>query len=179
MVLDLVVRLFGSQAVRMLATEVAVALACQAAQYAAGSVAQKAVGRRKVPTSTPVSVVPEPTQRTTLSRDVRAKQPPTPADATLHAVPAVDVVSDIPGRVRVRVHGILNNAARARDVEAMLRMLDGVRTVDANPRTGTVLVQGDPDKLSSAPLVSAFGPVPASRVCRPADCPPHLHLVVG
>jgi hypothetical protein len=52
----------------------------------------------------------------------------------------VQVVHAIPGRIRLRIARIRNDPALAADVEGRLARIEGVRQVEANPVTGSVLV---------------------------------------
>ena len=75
------------------------------------------------------------------------------------------------GRVRLRAPGVHGDAARAAEVAATVRALDGVTSAQANPRTGTLLVHFDPDQTSVRTIVAALAmPVPVRvlrlRVCR-------------
>jgi hypothetical protein len=57
-----------------------------------------------------------------------------------------DVLSHVPGRLRVRVPDVRGNVARARQLERCLGLLTGVRRTQASALTGTVLVEYDPDQ---------------------------------
>ncbi len=52
----------------------------------------------------------------------------------------VAVLSSTPGRLRLRAAALKRSPAAAARVEARLASLPGVRSVEANPLTGTVLV---------------------------------------
>jgi hypothetical protein len=58
------------------------------------------------------------------------------------AVEATRVLSLIPGRMRLHVPG--SAGAEPGRVEARLRQVPGVETVQANPMTGNVLIRYDP-----------------------------------
>jgi hypothetical protein len=70
------------------------------------------------------------------------------AQPKLGTVLTTDVVSDIPGRARLRVTGLRGDRIRAAEVADGLRALDGVVTAEANSVTGTILVHYDPDRVS-------------------------------
>jgi hypothetical protein len=57
--------------------------------------------------------------------------------------PAIDVVHAIPGRTRVRIDGLKRNPSVARRLAERLGALPGMRRVDVNPLTGTVLLVYD------------------------------------
>ncbi|MHB2021032.1 MAG: HMA2 domain-containing protein [Candidatus Xenobia bacterium] len=61
-----------------------------------------------------------------------------------------EVLHAIPGRVRMRVQGLKGNEAVARRLERELAALAGVQVVVANPNTGTLLMQYDPQEMSPA-----------------------------
>src|SRR5689334_2730228 len=63
--------------------------------------------------------------------------------ATRAETPAIDVVHAIPGRARVRIDGLKRNPGAARRLAERLGALPGMRRVDVNPLTGTVLVVYD------------------------------------
>jgi Heavy metal associated domain 2 len=55
-----------------------------------------------------------------------------------------DVLSHVPGRLRVRVPDLRGEAARASQLEQRLASVPGVARTQANPVTGSVLVEYDP-----------------------------------
>jgi len=63
-----------------------------------------------------------------------------PADAA-----GIEVVHAIPGRARVRIDFLKRNPAVARRLSERLANLPGMRRVEANALTGTVLLLYDPD----------------------------------
>jgi Ca2+-transporting ATPase len=58
----------------------------------------------------------------------------------------------VPGRIRIRVRALYRNSDLKLVVERDLRQVEGVRTIEANTITATVLVMGRPD-LSAADLM--------------------------
>ena len=62
-----------------------------------------------------------------------------------HHMIAEEYAHLIDGRMRVKVQKIKRQPAHAREIENMLRPMDGVTRVDANPLTGNVLVLFDSD----------------------------------
>src|SRR3954469_4563537 len=132
MSLEIVAGLLGSQLVRAVASEVATTLACQALQHAVGTMAKSASAA-----STP-----------------QAATPTIDEAPALYALPTVDVLSSVPGRARLRVRGIRDDAARAANVGTSLRLLDGVHSADANPTTGAILVRFDPERIDVPALVA-------------------------
>lgn len=57
-----------------------------------------------------------------------------------------------PGRIRLRVDEIKNDARRAREIEDKLRLVHGVHSVNANPLTGSLLLTYDEPALDSMEL---------------------------
>jgi heavy-metal-associated domain-containing protein len=66
------------------------------------------------------------------------------------------VVHAIPGRVRVKVPQLRANRALGRRVDDRLSVLPGVRRVDVNPVTGSLLVEYDPAVLDLAASLMAL-----------------------
>lgn len=66
------------------------------------------------------------------------------------------VVSDAAGRMRVHVGWVRANARRAVAVEEAVDRLDGVRTVHAYPRTGSVVVWYSPRRCDRAAVLAAI-----------------------
>lgn len=155
MSLEIVAGLLGSQLVRAVASEVATTLACQAIQAAVGTVAR-----------------PTPPVSTAQAATVAHVAAP-----VLYALPAVEIVSAVPGRARLRVQGIRDDADRAAESTARVRALDGVKTADANPTTGTILVRFDPAVIDLLTIVAVLEP--PTRPRQPAGQVSHLKLVVG
>jgi hypothetical protein len=71
------------------------------------------------------------------------------------ALPAVEVVSATPGRLRLQVAGARDQAELAHALTDAARALPGVRQAEANVRTGRLLVQFDPNTLTSDAVVTA------------------------
>lgn len=155
MSLEIVAGLLGSQFVRAVASEVVSTLACQAIQYAVGTMTQ-------------------PTPALPVSGRATASHDGMPA---LRALPTVEVMSVVPGCARLWVHGVRDDAARATEVETRVRTLDGVRAAEANPTTGTLLVHFDPTLLDVPALVAVLDP--PARPCRISQPSSHLRLAVG
>src|SRR4051794_37583344 len=156
MSLEIVAGLLGSQLVRAVASEVAVNLAARALQHAVGSVIQP---------TTP---------------DAPTIQPAVPSRESTHllrALPTIEVISSVPGRARLRVHGVRDDADRAAAVSARALAIDGVTSGEANPTTGTLLVHFDARRLDVAEIVEALEP--PARSSRPSRSTSHLRLVVG
>lgn len=198
--IEIVAGLLASPLSRMLAFEIAVTLACQVVQAAAGTMARQVIRvgdapapvRKQPPageepatdgqTITPSDAATDAgagpaTAATDAGAGPDTAMPPQPS--ALRPVPAVDVVSEVTGRVRLRVQGLRNNTARAREVEATLRWVDGVTKATANPLTGTVLVQGAPGRFTSTELLAALASPPAAHLMRNPARAPYLRLVVG
>ncbi len=155
MSLEIVAGLLGSQLVRAVASEVATTLACQAIQAAVGTMAR-------------------PTQPLLINQPAASANVAAPV---LYALPTVEIVSAVPGRARLRVQGIRDDADRAAESVGRVRALDGVQTADANPTTGTLLVRFDPARIDVPAIVAALEP--PTRPRQPAGQVSHLKLVVG
>jgi hypothetical protein len=173
MSLEILAGLLGSQLVRAVASEMATTLACQAIQHAVGTMAR--------PTS--CTDIGQGTS-TQASPDLRAT--PAPRGTTsatslreLRALPTVEVVSSVPGRARLRVQGLRDDADRAAELMASVQVLDGVISAEARPLTGTLLVRFDAKQTDVARIVAALEPPLPARPLRAADRAPYLRLVVG
>jgi hypothetical protein len=71
------------------------------------------------------------------------------------ALPAVEVVSATPGRLRLQVAGARDRAEMAQALADAARALSGVRQAETNVRTGRLLVQFDPTALTGDAVVTA------------------------
>lgn len=72
---------------------------------------------------------------------------------------AVTVLSEVPGRVRLRVAGVRDNPERSEAVLNVLHTLSGVRTADVNPLTGSALLRYDPARLTLPEIQAALMPL--------------------
>ena len=109
-------------------------------------------------------------------------------DAGLPNDPALEVVSDAAGRMRVSVGWVRGDSRRAVAVEEAVAKQDGVRTVHAYPRTGSVVVWYSPRRCDrSAVLAAIEGAAQVAAELIPAR-PPHsseirntdvLRMVIG
>lgn len=70
--------------------------------------------------------------------------------------PALQVISDAAGRMRVRVDWVRANSRRAVAVEEAVAKCDGVRVVHAYPRTGSVVVWYSPRRCDRAAVLEAI-----------------------
>ncbi len=129
MYLELATALLGSPIVRAVALDVGTAIASQAVQGLAGA----ALKRRRTPAAPASAAAPQP---------------------VLHILPSVEVVSALPGRLRLRVSGLRGDRDRAAVLERRLQHLPGVTAVEANPLTGTILVFFDPRAIRQAEIVT-------------------------
>jgi Heavy metal associated domain 2 len=64
-----------------------------------------------------------------------------------------------PGRIRLKVDDIKNNPQRAGDIEDKLRTVSGIRTVQASPVTGSLLLTYDEPALESMELPFAVAQI--------------------
>src|ERR1700758_1018200 len=86
--------------------------------------------------------------------------------------PALRVISDAAGRMRVSVEWVRGNSRRAVAVEEAVAKQNGVRVVHAYPRTGSVVVWYSPrrcDRSSILAAISAAARVAAELI--PARAP--------
>ncbi|MEO8816563.1 MAG: manganese-exporting P-type ATPase CtpC [Mycobacterium sp.] len=93
-------------------------------------------------------------------------------DPALTVAPALTVVSDAAGRMRVQVPWVRANSRRAVAVEENAGRVDGVRTVHAYPRTGAVVVWYSPKRCDTSAILAAIdsaATVPAESI--PARTP--------
>ena len=167
MSLEIVAGLLGSQLVRAVASEVATTLACQAIQHAVGTMARPPAA----------NLTDSATELSAASADPLPVAEP--AAPELRALPNVEVLSAIPGRARLRIRGLRDNATRAAEVVATARMLDGVTAAEANPLTGGLLVRFDPAQTDVPAIVAALDPPLPARRPRASERAPYLRLVVG
>jgi copper chaperone CopZ len=166
MSLEIVAGLLGSGLVRAVASEVATTLACQAISAAVTSMAR--------PGSSTGTISP------TVVEPVALQPAADPSGAAvLQPVPTVEVLSAIPGRARLRVHGLREDADRAAQVTAQVRALDGVTTAEANSLTGTLLVRFDARQTDVQAIIDALEPPVRARPLRASERAPYLRLVVG
>jgi hypothetical protein len=86
------------------------------------------------------------------------------------------IVSQAPGRIRVRLHRAHRDPAELAQIERGLTQQDGIAAVATNPRTGSVLVQYDRHALSKDEVVSMLYDVGvvAREVLGAEDVPPEL-----
>ena len=59
----------------------------------------------------------------------------------------------IPGRLRIKIPQVKDSQVNAQKVERVLRSIEGVNSVKANPLTGNVLVLFDSDSLTHADVI--------------------------
>ncbi len=71
--------------------------------------------------------------------------------------PALVIVSDAAGRMRVSVAWVRGDSRRAVAVEEAVAKCDGVRAVHAYPRTGSVVVWYSPRRADRSSVLSAIG----------------------
>jgi hypothetical protein len=80
------------------------------------------------------------------------------------------IVHVIPGRVRIHLGGWSRNDKGL--IEARLRSLAGVRSAQADPLTGNVLMHFDPQLTNEYTLLAALQPPPAPAPAPSADVLP-------
>jgi Heavy metal associated domain 2 len=64
-------------------------------------------------------------------------------------IPGIRVVHAIPGRVRLKIIYLRDNPELAREIRARLAGVQGIRRIEANPLTGSLLVLYDPEEITS------------------------------
>ena len=170
MSLEIVAGLLGSQLVRAVASEVATTLACQAIQHAVGTMARPSVASL-ADSATDVSAASPSARPAVGAAETAAPE--------LHALPNVEILSAIPGRARLRIRGLRDDATRSDEVVATVRAIDGVTAAEANPLTGALLVRFDPAQTDVREIVAALDPPLPVRRPRASERAPYLRLVVG
>ncbi|PBJ61239.1 copper-transporting ATPase, partial [Mycobacterium avium subsp. hominissuis] len=71
--------------------------------------------------------------------------------------PALQVISDAAGRMRVSVGWVRADSRRAVAVEEAVAKCDGVRVVHAYPRTGSVVIWYSPRRCDRSAVLAAIG----------------------
>ncbi len=84
---------------------------------------------------------------------------PRPRVKTASPSSPVIVLSNLPGRVRLRVAGLRDDPAGAEAVSNALRALPGVSAATVNPLTGSALLHYDPAHLTLPEIQSALTPL--------------------
>ncbi|MGD2075141.1 MAG: hypothetical protein PVI91_15335 [Gammaproteobacteria bacterium] len=69
----------------------------------------------------------------------------------------VRVTSFFPGRVRLKVDDLRGNQVLAQAVEVRLASIDGIRHVEANPASGSLLVKYDRRQIAQTASARALG----------------------
>jgi hypothetical protein len=104
------------------------------------------------------------------------------ADATsmplLSSVRSVQVVSTIPGRVRVQVAGLSGQPELARKLNDEIGALPGVQDAQASARTGRMLVTYEPELQTTETLTAAVDRTRATHLSRATIHTRHLAAVV-
>ena len=59
----------------------------------------------------------------------------------------------VPGRLRIKTPFIKNNDVKAKHVEKFLGQVRGLQSIVTNPRTGSILINYNPQKLSHVALL--------------------------
>jgi hypothetical protein len=181
MSLEIVAGLLGSQLVRAVACEIATTLLCQTIEHAVTTVAQpRSTAAAAGPSGAAVAAAPARRSDASLAAAPAGRAAAgVTAAPVLRVLPSVEVVSIVAGRVRLRVHGLRDNAARADAIAATIGALPGVTSAKANATTGTLLVRFDQTETSVAAIVSALEPArPVGRL-NTQERTSHLRLVVG
>lgn len=78
-------------------------------------------------------------------------------DEGLTKDPALQVMSDAAGRMRVSVGWVRADSRRAVAVEEAVAKCDGVRVVHAYPRTGSVVIWYSPRRCDRSAVLAAIG----------------------
>ncbi|MDD3581729.1 MAG: hypothetical protein PHW74_11995 [Desulfobacca sp.] len=64
----------------------------------------------------------------------------------------IKIVHALPGRIRLRVAEVKNNPGFAQAIKNCLSSIVGIRRVESNPLTGSLLVVFDPQKVKFSSL---------------------------
>lgn len=140
MLTELVTQLLTSQVARLVAGELAAAVVAQAMQSVVGSQIGRAAPAAIATVAAPV--------------------------ARSRCMPGADrgwaeVLSSVPGRLRLRVPDLRDHPRRAAELAARVRAVHGVRAVEPNPVTGSVLVRFDPARVDVGAIVAVIAPRPS------------------
>ena len=170
MSLEIVAGLLGSQLVRAVASEMATTLACQAIQHAVGTMARPSASTPTV-SDADLSALPDGPRPIISPRQSALPE--------LRALPNVEVLSAIPGRARLRVRGLRDDAERAAEVVATVRAIDGVTIAEANLLTGALLVRFDSSRTDVTEIVATLEPPIPARPLRASERAPYLRLLAS
>ena len=110
--------------------------------------------------------------------DVAAAPTADPMTPRIQALSAVQIVSEVPGRMRVEVLGLRGQVELARQIEDAVAALDGVTQAEANAQTGRLLALFDPTQQSAAALVAVIDRARSAHLQQSAARPRHLAAVV-
>jgi hypothetical protein len=116
-----------------------------------------------------------------VKRIVRSETTERPVDVLtprFQALSTVQVVSDVPGRLRVDVVGLRGQTELACKLTDVVASLDGVTRAEANPKTGRLLVTFDAARQTVPALVSAIDGGRSAHLQQSASRNRHLAAVV-
>ncbi|WP_295885756.1 HMA2 domain-containing protein [uncultured Thiohalocapsa sp.] len=65
-------------------------------------------------------------------------------------------IHHVPGRIRIRSNAFHCEGERAAAAQAELLAMDGIRSVQVRPRSSSLIVQYDPQRISHATLFAAL-----------------------
>ena len=85
------------------------------------------------------------------------------------------VLHSLPGRIRVHLPGWSGQGKR--DIEKQLRQVWGVRSVQANPLTGNILVQFDPAITNEQTIIELVRTIEVDVTSPPVKEPPPAHVL--
>src|SRR5438128_8730425 len=85
------------------------------------------------------------------------------------------VLHSLPGRIRVHLPGWSGQGKR--DIEKQLRQVCGVRSVQANPLTGNILVQFDPAITNEQTIIELVRTIEVDVTSPPVKEPPPAHVL--
>ena len=93
-------------------------------------------------------------------------------------------VHHIPGRVRIRVKDVKQNEARASSLKRMIESAEGVKSVEINTLTGSVLIRYDTATTDSSSLLGRLGvshepQIPIRRATPSVPSPAPLQNAIG
>lgn len=73
------------------------------------------------------------------------------------SAPEIEVVHQLPGRLRIRAAWLKGDAGAGQDAKRRLAEITGVKAVTANASTGSLLVEYDAATISPSKIIDALG----------------------
>lgn len=79
-------------------------------------------------------------------------------------------IHHVPGRLRIRIPELKRNVQALENIVALAKPLNGIRSVELNPLTSSILIRYHPAQISAPGILRALklhGPLPPRPVDRP------------